>query len=234
MKEFGTHTKIEKKGVVSSIRKSWVHLDETSRKSLEKLCSKILKLLDAPEDDVGTTLQVAAVSAIDVLANRFPSNDRVFSMCLGSVCKRITSDNFVLSCHCLRATGSLVTALGTGALPELPGIMEHMMSKSHAFSSAAVETERTMASTKSSSKPLDSIFISLLISLEAIVNKLGGFLNPYLGDVLRLVMLHPSSLSPSEQKSISKADAVRKLITDKIPVSWFSHLPFFPFFLSFF
>ncbi|KAI3471008.1 hypothetical protein Pfo_027671 [Paulownia fortunei] len=218
VKDLGTNEKFEKKGSMSSLRSLWLHLNETSLESFEKLCLEILTLLDAPDDVSSTSLKLAAVSALEVLANRFPSHDRVFRMCLGSVCRRICSDNSALSNHCLRATGALVNALGPRALPELPSVMECVLRKSRDVSSVAAETKRTVNSATGSSNSVDSLFMSILLTLEAVVNKLAGFLNPYLGDILRLVVLHPLSFSPSVLKLKLKADVVRKLITEKIPV----------------
>ncbi|KAL3837868.1 hypothetical protein ACJIZ3_022459 [Penstemon smallii] len=218
MKDFGTNAKRERKGLVSSLRNFWLHLNETSLQSFEKLCSKILALLDARDDVVGTSLKLAAVAALEILANRFESYDRVFSMCLGSVCKRICSDNSALSSHCLRATGALINALGPKALPELPNIMKHVLRKSRDVSSVVAETRRTTDSLAASPNSVDSHFMSILLTLEAVINKLGGFLNPYLGDILRLIVLHPLLISTSDIKLKMKADVVRMLITDKIPV----------------
>ncbi|KAG8390231.1 hypothetical protein BUALT_Bualt01G0062300 [Buddleja alternifolia] len=198
VKDLGANATFDKKGLVSSFRNLWLHLDETSLESFDNLCLAILTLIDSPDDVSNTPLKLAAVSGLEVLANTFSSHDTVFSMCLGSVCKRIASKNSALSSHCLRATGALVNALGPKALPELPTVMESVLKKSrHAA---------------------DSLFMAILLTLEAVVNKLAGFLNPYLGDILRLVVLHPLSLSTSELKLKIKADVVRKLITEKIPV----------------
>ncbi|KAL7147600.1 hypothetical protein ABFS83_06G118300 [Erythranthe nasuta] len=213
VKDLGTGTKLKKKGSVSSIRSSWQQLDEVSLKSFEKLCLSIKKLLDDAREDISSTsLELAAVSALEVLANRFPSHDDVYSKCLKSVCKRICSDNSALSSHCLRATGALVNALGPKALEELPSVMKCVLEKFPA------ETKKTVDSAIGSSSSVDSLFMSVLLTLEAVVNKLAGFLNPYLTRILQLVVLHPLSFSSSDPKLKLKADVVRKLITEKIPV----------------
>ncbi|KAL0382271.1 UNVERIFIED_CONTAM: hypothetical protein Scaly_0514400 [Sesamum calycinum] len=218
VKDLGTNAKLVKKGSISSFRSLWLNLKETSLESFDNLCLEILTLLDASDDDSSTSLNLAAISALEVLANRFPSHDRVFTVCLGSVCKRICSDNSSLSSHCLRATGALVNALGPRALPELPNVMECVLRRSRDVSSVAVETKRTVNRATGSSNSVESLFMSILLTLEAVVNKLAGFLNPYLADILRLIVLHPLSFSPLELNLKLKADIVRKLITEKIPV----------------
>ncbi|KAL8520276.1 hypothetical protein ACS0TY_010994 [Phlomoides rotata] len=217
VKVLSTNAKLDKRASTSSIRSSWLYLNETSLESFENLCKEILTLLDAPDDVLSLSLKLAAVSALEALANRFHSQDRIFSLCLGSVCRGICSDNSVLSSHCLRATGALINALGPRGLPELPSVMEYVLRKSHDVSSVTAETQRTDKSAAGPSS-LKSLFMSILLTLEAIVTNLAGFLSPYVGDILRLVVLHPLSFSSSDLKLKLKADVVRKLITEKIPV----------------
>ncbi|XP_042063624.1 uncharacterized protein At3g06530-like [Salvia splendens] len=217
MKDLGTNTKIDKKNLVSNLRSLWLNLNKTSEESFEKLCLEILTVLDAPDDSSSTSLKLAAVSALEALANRFPSQDKVLSMCFGPVCRGICSDNAIFSSHCLRATGALVNALGPRALPELPSIMDSVLGRSPDVSSAVAEIQRTHDSAIWSSSE-HFLFMSILLTLETVITKLAGFLNPYLGDILKLVVLHPLSFSPADQKLKLKADFVRKLITDKIPV----------------
>ncbi|CAA0830720.1 Uncharacterized protein SHERM_26110 [Striga hermonthica] len=215
MKDLAVNEKVEKKGSMSRLRNLWLNLNVASLESFETLCLEILKLLDDQDD---TSLKLTAVSSLEVVANTFPSHDRVFSMCLGTVCRKICSDNSSLSSHCLRATGALVNALGPKALPELPSVMEFVLRKSRDVINVDVETKRTVHGAKVNSNSADFVFMCVLLTLEAVVDKLAGFLNPYLGDILRLVLLHPLSSSISMPKLKSKADVVRKLITEKIPV----------------
>ncbi|XVE62422.1 hypothetical protein DITRI_Ditri06bG0116700 [Diplodiscus trichospermus] len=49
------------------------------------------------------------------------------------------------------------------------------------------------------------------------VDKLGGFLNPYVGDILELMVLHPTYVSRLDLKLKVRANLVRKLLIDKIP-----------------
>ncbi|KAL6526925.1 hypothetical protein OROGR_016015 [Orobanche gracilis] len=216
VKDLATNAKSEKKGSTSSLRSLWLHLNEDSLESFENLCLGILKLLDT-RDASHTSLKLAAISALEVLANTFPSHDRVFGMCLGTLCRKICSDNPALSSHCLRATGALINSLGQRALPELPSVMECMLRKSRDVFLIDVETERITDGATVSTNSVESLFMSILVILEAIVDKLPGFLNPYLGDILKLVVLHPLSVSFLVVKLKSKADVVRKLITEKIP-----------------
>ncbi|KAG5616550.1 hypothetical protein H5410_016374 [Solanum commersonii] len=211
--------KHEKRGSALSLRISWFHLDENSLQSLDTLCLEILKLVNS-QSESNSSLKLAAVSTLEVLANRFPSDNSVFSACLDSVSKSICTDNSALSSSCLRTAGALINVLGPKALPQLPFVMEGMIRQSHNdLSTVTAETKPTDgdASTVSSIQN-DSVFMSILLALEAVVNKLGGFLNPYLGDILELMLLKPQYTSTSELKLKLKADSVRKLIAERVPV----------------
>nr|XP_010318176.1 uncharacterized protein At3g06530 isoform X2 [Solanum lycopersicum] len=211
--------KHEKRGPAVSSRISWFHLDENSLQSLDTLCLEILKLVNS-QSESSSSLKLAAVSTLEVLANRFPSDNSVFSACLDSVSKSICTDNSALSSSCLRTAGALINVLGPKALPQLPFVMEGLIRQSHNdLSTVTAETKPSDgdASTVSSIQN-DSVFMSILLALEAVVNKLGGFLNPYLGDILELMLLKPQYTSTSELKLKLKADSVRKLISERVPV----------------
>ncbi|KAF5959772.1 hypothetical protein HYC85_000981 [Camellia sinensis] len=212
--------KHERRGLTSKSTSSWLHLDGSAVESFKKMCSEILTLVDDSVDDSNTSLKVAAVSALEVLAYKFSSNYSIFNMCLASVTKNIQSDNLAVSSCCLRTAGALINVLGPRALPELPSIMENVLRRSNVFSSVSAITT---SGEDNASIPLtdskESLYMSVLFALEAVVDKLGGFLNPYLGDILKLVVLHPKYASGSDPKLKFKADVVRKLITEKVPVS---------------
>lgn len=214
-----TKLKHGRRGLTSK-SSSWVHLDDTAVESLKEMCLEIVKLVDDSLDESNTSLKVAAISAMEVLVYKFPSYCSIFSMCLSSVTRHIQSHNVAVSSSCLRATGALINVLGPRALPELPSIMENVMSRSRVVSSSVPAItnygEDSTSSVSTSSK--ESLFTSILLALEAVIDKLGGFLNPYLGDILKLMVLHPKFSPGSDPKLKWKADVVRKLITEKITV----------------
>ncbi|XP_059627802.1 uncharacterized protein At3g06530 [Cornus florida] len=200
--------------------RSWFHLDDSALESLDKMCLEIVKLIDDPSDYANTSLKLAAISTLEGLANKFPSNHSIFSVCLASVTKNIRADNLSVSSSCLRTTGALINVLGPRALLELPSIMENVLWRSHDASTC--QASKTKLSddntTVTLSDSLESLFMSILVTLEAVVDKLGGFLNPYLGDILKLLVLHPVYALGSDLKLRMKADIIRKLVTEKIPV----------------
>lgn len=207
-----------RKELNSNSRSSWHHLDESALDSFEKMCSEFVHLVDDSVDDSDTSLKLAAISALEVLANRFPSNHSTFSMCLASIVRNISSDNLAVASVCLRTTGALINVLGPRALPELPHVMENVLRRSHDVSSLDGKTKFGDNSSSVVSNSKQSLLLSILITLEAVVDKLGGFLNPYLGDIIKFMVLHPQYASGSDSKLKIKADAVRRLVTEKIPV----------------
>ncbi|XWS47704.1 hypothetical protein CRYUN_Cryun13aG0007000 [Craigia yunnanensis] len=186
-----------------------LHLDDTALESFQKMCAEIVRIVDSIEES-NASLKLAALSTLEILAQRFSSNHSVFSMCLASVTKGISSENLAVSSGCLKTTGAFVNILGPRALAELPCIMENVIKKSHEISVSSDLKNRSDENT--------SILLSVLVTLEAVVDKLGGFLNPYLGDIIELMVLHPAYVAGSDLKLKMSADLVRKLLTDKIPV----------------
>ena len=203
-----------------SLNGQWQHMDETALESFHELCLGIVKIVDESVD-VSDSLKLAAVSALEVLAKKFPSDHSVFSECLASFTKNISPDNLALSSACLRTTGALINVLGPRALGELPRIMENVIKISREISlCSVVKAVKSIDDTPvalSTSK--ESIILSVLVVLEDVVDKLGAFLNPYIGDIITIIVLNPDYASGSDQKVKLKADTVQRLITEKIPVS---------------
>ncbi|KAL6980906.1 hypothetical protein U1Q18_022542 [Sarracenia purpurea var. burkii] len=221
MKDLGAmRLKHDRRAVTSKSINSWGHLDESAVELFKQMCLVIVKLVDDSSDDCNIALKISAVSALEVLVFKFPSNYSIFSTCLASVSKHIQSDNLVVSSCCLRTTGALINVLGPRALPELPSIMENLLKRSCIVSSS-VSSRIISGEDNTSTVSTDlreSLFMSVILALEAIVDKLGGFLNPYLGEILKLLVLHPKFAPESDTKLKLKADVIRKLITEKIPV----------------
>lgn len=186
-----------------------LHMNETSQESLNKLCLEIIRVLD---DSSNTSLKVAAVSALEVLAERFPSNNSIFSLCLGSVTRHIVSHNLAVTSSCLRTTAALINVLGPKSLAELPKIMDNVMKSSRrVLADMKPETIDVLSASNES-------HFYVLITLEAVVDKLGGFLNPYLTNIMELLVLYPEYVSGVDAKVESRAHGVRKLLAEKIPV----------------
>lgn len=205
MKEHDT-TKMKLKPKRETKSDRWLQMDESALESFDKMCLEIVELVNDSIDDSATPLKLAAISALEVLANKFSSNYSIFSKCLASIAKNIGSENSAVASSCLRTSGALINVLGLRALSELPHIMETMLKRSSDSTSIGLSSSR------------ESLMLSILVTLEAVIDELGGFLNPYLGEIIGLVVLKPEYVSESNLKLKSKADVVRGLLTDKVHI----------------
>ncbi|XP_076957841.1 uncharacterized protein At3g06530-like [Bidens hawaiensis] len=217
-KECSTLTQKHNKRVFSSsIRSSWLRFDEVTSQHFEKMCLEVLKVVDDGADSSKHSfLRLSAVSTLEVLVTVFPSSDSVFNTCLATVIKHIHSDDLAVSSGCFRTVGALINVLGPRALPELPSIMDNVFKRCHAVASSESQDSKDVDLTGSTSE--DSLFMSVLVTVEAVIDKLGAFLNPYLGQILELLILRPQYANGSSSKLKLKADAIRKLVTEKVPV----------------
>ncbi|GAA0150254.1 RNA metabolism protein [Lithospermum erythrorhizon] len=220
VKFFGANDlKHVKRGMNSSIRSSWLQLDDIAQDSFKQLFLEILNLLDDSKKSLSSTIETEAVSTLEVVCSSFPVDPSMLSMCLRSICRKIGSEDPSISSCCLRATGSLINLLGPKALSELPGIMKSVLKKAQdIFSSGSIAISGNDVGPAAPSHMMDSLFMAILITLEETTDKIGGFLNPYLEDILRLVVLRPEYTSASDPKLKARADVLRKLMTHKIPV----------------
>ncbi|XP_021845733.2 uncharacterized protein At3g06530 isoform X2 [Spinacia oleracea] len=200
------------------LRGSWNHLDGNNLDSFAALCLEILQLVDGSGDDLNVSVRLAAISALEVLANKFPSNHTVFSKCLVNVVQNVSSDDLAVASCCLRTAGALINVLGPRALPELPEIMKNVLQKTRFLSSSSGAQGKSAEDICNQSASKDTLMLSILFTLEALVENLGAFLNPYLGDIVEIVLLHQDFVSESNQKIKSHGDNVRRLLSEKVPV----------------
>ncbi|XP_015973198.1 uncharacterized protein At3g06530 [Arachis duranensis] len=199
------------KGSRSTPSFSWLHMNRSSQESMDKMCSEIVRVLD---DSSNNSLKVAAVSALEVLAESIPSDNSIFNVCLGSVTRCIMSCNLTFTSSCLRTTAALINVLGPKALPELPKVMDGVFKSSQQVLSDVDNKPKT---NEASSASHESYLFAIFFTLEAVIDKLGGFLNPYLTNIMELLVLNPEYVSGIDAKIETRANAVRKLLAVKIP-----------------
>ncbi|KAI4332818.1 hypothetical protein L6164_017696 [Bauhinia variegata] len=197
---------------ISNTSFSWFHMNESSQEAFNNMCLEIVRVIE----NSNTPLKLAAASTLEVLAERFPSSDSTFSVCLGSVTRCIASNNLAVTSCFLRATASLINVLGPRALPELPNIMDNVMKLTRELLSNPDNKAKTNDVALSSSN--ESLLLSILVILEAVIEKLGGFLNPYLKDIIDILVLKQEYVLGMNAKVESRACGVRKLLAEKIPV----------------
>ncbi|XP_068649643.1 uncharacterized protein At3g06530 [Aristolochia californica] len=193
-------------------------MDEGAWEFFNGMCLRIVQLFAG--SDLDSAVKLAGLSALEILANRFPSSSSVYITCLASVGKDILSENLAISSGCLRTTGALINALGPRALSELPHIMGLILERANRVSLFPAKTFKH-GSDEALGEVLsykESLLVSVLVTLDAIIDKLGGFVNPYLKDIVELLVLRQEYYVESNLKIKQKADAVRRLLIEKIPV----------------
>ncbi|KAL4574909.1 hypothetical protein LXL04_021749 [Taraxacum kok-saghyz] len=202
-----TQKKHNKKAMNPSVRTSWLHFNELASQNFEKMIHKILNIIDNNSNKTShSSLRLSSISTLETLVTVFPSNnDSIYNTCLATVIKHIHSNDLSVSSGCFRTVGALINVLGPRALPELPSIMNHVFQRCDDMSSSLSNSN-------------ESLFMAILVTIEAVIDKLGGFLNPYLPKILELVVLRSQYVENTGSKLKSKADTVRMLIAEKIPV----------------
>nr|CAH67614.1 OSIGBa0106P14.4 [Oryza sativa] len=196
-----------------------LQVDKSSAPCFSELCVKILGLVDR-EVDSDSSVRIAAISSLETLAKEYPSDNPAYRKCLAKITNHINSGDAVTSSRSIYTVGSLINVLGSKALPQLPLIMKNMLQVSHQVSfcpSGKYAHSSTKTDAKLSNQAIP-ILLSVLTTVEVIVKKLGEFVNPYLEEILDLVVLHPECASRNDEKLDAKAADVRKLLTDKVPV----------------
>jgi U3 small nucleolar RNA-associated protein 10 len=196
-----------------------IKVDKISGPYFSNLCSKILELIDGVVDS-DISVKIAAISSLETLAKEYPSDDPVYSKCLSTIINHIGSADASMSSGLIHTAGSLIDVLGSKALPQLPLVVKNIMLIAHQVSccpTGSYAHGSTRTTTKLSNQDT-AMLLSSLTTIEVVVEKLGEFVNPYLKEILDLVVLHPECSSRMDTRLDAKAADVRKLLTEKVPV----------------
>jgi len=196
-----------------------IKVDKSSGPYFSNLCLKILELIDRVVDS-DTSVKIAAISSLETLSKEYPSDYPVYSKCLSTIINHIGSADAAASSGLIHTVGSLINVLGSKALPELPLIVKNIMLIAHQVSccpSGSYAHGSTRTDTRLSNQDT-AILLSSLTTIQVIVERLGEFVNPYLKEILDLVVLHPECCAHMDAKLDAKAADVRKLLTEKVPV----------------
>jgi len=196
-----------------------IKVDKSSGPYFSNLCLKILELIDRVVDS-DTSVKIAAISSLETLSKEYPSDYPVYSKCLSTIINHIGSADAAASSGLIHTVGSLINVLGSKALPELPLVVNNIMLIAHQVSfcpCGSYAHGSTITATRLSNQDT-AILLSSLATIEVIVERLGEFVNPYLKEILDLVVLHPECCAHMDAKLDAKAADVRKLLTEKVPV----------------
>lgn len=176
---------------------------------------EIIQLVDTAND---CSVKLAAVSAIEALSEKYPCDHSILSSLLTSVSKQIGSKNVAISAGCLRSTSALIIKLGVGALPLLPSIVAQVLEKARDVTSTDKKDPGNDKLPQRETSYRSSLLLSALTTLEALLISVGGFLNPYLQDIIELLVLNQSFLSDSDHKIKQQVTAIGELLSEKISV----------------
>ncbi|RLM64477.1 uncharacterized protein C2845_PM16G15760 [Panicum miliaceum] len=196
-----------------------IKVDKSSGPYFSNLCLKILELIDRVVD-LDTSVKIAAISSLETLVKEYPSDYPVYSKCLSTIINHIGSADAAASSGLIHTVGSLINVLGSKALSELPLVVKNIMLIAHQVScypSGSYAHGSTRRATRLSNQDT-AILLSSLSTIEVIVERLGEFVNPYLKEILDLVVLHPECCAHMDAKLDAKAADVRKLLIEKVPV----------------
>jgi len=200
------------------VNSSSIEIDEvtTEHDLQEKMVFQIARLLSLPVEDASLSTKRVAVEALEVCAKRLGATDSsvALSACLPAVIAMFDTKKKALNAAAVRCVTTLLCILGPRGLPSLPTIISHLLvTAEHSLPSAKQVGEHS-GETEGKSQ----LLIAVLKAMEAIVENLGAFLSPYLGDIIGLVTLEPSILTAANDELRKRAAAVRLLIPEKIPV----------------
>ncbi|KAI5081132.1 hypothetical protein GOP47_0004315 [Adiantum capillus-veneris] len=115
---------------------------------------------------------------------------------------------------CLECISSIVVETGLNVLPMLNGLIEGIMSTARQLQTAHAMIE---PSSIEHLKEID-FCMAILSILESVAGSLGSFLNPYLNEILELLLLEPFFFSNANKSLMERAQSVRHLLTKTIPV----------------
>ncbi|KAF8702900.1 hypothetical protein HU200_032736 [Digitaria exilis] len=196
-----------------------IKVDKSSGPYFSNLCLKILELIDKMVNS-DTSVKIAAISSLETLVKEYPSDNPVYSKCLSTIINHIGSADAAASTGLIYTVGSLINVLGSKALPQLPLVMKNIMLIAHRVSccpSGSYPHGSTKTAIRLSNQDT-AVLLSSLTTIEVILEKLSEFVNPYLKEILDLVVLHPECNAHMDAKLDAKAADVRKLLTEKVPV----------------
>lgn len=178
-----------------------------------RMMSQITLLLSGPTEDASSTIKLAAVEALEKCAKRLANTSYSGALLdsLSAVVAICDSKSRVLCIASVRCLTTLICILGPRCLPSLPSLISRLLT----VGKESLLGDVMPANVNDGSE----LILSILKALESIMEKMGAFLSPYLGDIISFVVLQPSIMRSSDVNVTTKASALRSVISEKIPVS---------------
>lgn len=178
-----------------------------------RMMSQITLLLSGPTEDASSTIKLAAVEALEKCAKRLANTSYSGALVdsLSAVVTICDSKSRALCIASVRCLTTLICILGPRCLPSLPSLISRLLT----VGKESLLGDVIPANVSDGSE----LILSILKALESIMEKMGAFLSPYLGDIISFVVLQPSIVRSSDINVTTKASALRSVIPEKIPVS---------------
>lgn len=203
----------QRKKKIDTVRKETKN-DTVKENELQvRMMSQITLLLSGPTEDASSTIKLAAVEALEKCAKRLGNTSYSGALvdslsAVVTICDSKSRALCLASVHCLT---TLICILGPRCLPSLPRMISQLLT-------VGQETLLGDIIPANVSDGSELVF-SILSAFESIMEKMGAFLSPYLGDIISFVVLQPSIMRSTDANVTTKASAVRAVISEKIPVS---------------
>lgn len=177
----------------------------------DTMLTEIMGVLAESESSLST--KHAAILALDIYAQRYHgSSFQVFVSCIPALVASIKTSGKSLGAAAVRCTASIFRLLGPEALPALPDAVGEILKTAELLRGKASDVG------ESDDDGVPKMCLAILAALEALVEKLGLFLSPYLYDILGVVVLQQDFVNSASVEVNSKCAELRKLLPDKIPV----------------
>eukprot|EP00250_Pteridium_aquilinum_P014753 c22180_g1_i1 orf=112-6567(+) len=184
----------------------------------EKLVQTIGDLLAESHDNDSLDVITPTISALHCcsqrLAKRIPS---IFVANLSGLIKH-SQQTSLSAPTSLQCVASIVSETGLNMLPMLNELIMGVIAaaKQRSLLSQATDVMNGIQSTESFKQA--DLQMAILNVLEAVVQNLGSFLNPYLSQILELLVLEPCFTSSTNKRLMERAECVRCLLPKTIPV----------------
>lgn len=213
-------TKKKRENAVSADNEN--HLSEEELQFRVGIVKDITSLLSGDGGEQSVSTKLAAIDALNVSAQCFAEKvPDVFVSSLAALVANLALKNRSLGAAAVQCVATIIGKLGPLALPALPDTVAALFAVAEqaleAKPGVAGEDEDTARDGNDTAEESELI-MTVLGAFEAMLDKLGAFLTPYLEKLVGLVLLRPQLISGANADVLKKADSVRTLLPTSIPV----------------
>ncbi|CAM6083052.1 unnamed protein product [Calypogeia fissa] len=196
------------------------HLPEEELELRVGIVNDITNLLAGNSEEQSVSTKLAAIDALNVSAQRFAEKaPNVFVSSLAALVSNLQLKNRALGAAAVRCMATILAKLGPLALPALPDTVSALFEIAEQAMAAkpGVGDGDTAPDGNDSVEQQSELIVALLEALEAMLDKLGAFLTPYLEKIVGLVILRPQLLLNTHSEIHRRATTLRALLPTKVP-----------------